>query len=162
MRCGQSGLAISALQAVPSDDAGRAEAVVAAGTTVIEMPHATDLRLADEPDVPELCEDPGSRVVHLLNHPPQSVESVIAVDAGSVFIVSRARMHASGRHGAGHWGHRDAVAQIETADPSRPEQDFERVRDLHLDGRQFVLLRGHARMETAPPQMHLYMIHLNL
>jgi hypothetical protein len=67
---------------------------------------------------------------HLLNHPPPSVESVIAVDAGGVFIVSRAGMrderafsndeadaalgsppviagdiltrHASGRHGASH------------------------------------------------------------
>jgi hypothetical protein len=146
-------------ETVPSDDAGRAEAVVAAGTTVMETPHASDLRLADEPDVPELREDPGSRVVHLLNHPPPSVESVIAVDAGGVFIVSRAGMrderafsydeadaalgsppvitgdiltgHAPRRHGAGHWGHRDAVAQIDTADPSRLEQYLERVRVFH-------------------------------
>src|SRR5258705_12092458 len=157
-------------QTVPSDDAGRAEAVVAAGTTVIETPHAVDLRLADEPNVPELCEDPGSRVVHLLNHPPPSVESVIAVDAGGVFIVSRAGMrdertfsndeadaalgsppviagdiltrHASGRHGAGHWGHLVAVVQTKTADPSSLEQGFERVREFHLDGGHVLLLQG--------------------
>src|ERR1700730_4821294 len=157
-------------QTVPSDDAGRAEAVVAAGTIVIETPHAVDLRLSGERDVPELRENPGSRVVHLLNHPPPSLESVIAVDAGGVFIVSRAGMrderafsndeadaalgsppviagdiltrHASGRHGAGHWGHRDAVVQIETTDPSRLEQDFERVRDFHLDGGHVVLLQA--------------------
>src|SRR6266403_6136269 len=145
---------------VPSDDAGRAEAVVAGRTILIEKPHAVDLRLADEPDVPELREDPGSCVVHLLNNSPPSLESVIAVDAGGVFIVSRAGMRderafsndeadaalgsspvitgdiltrdASGRHGAGHWGHRDAVVQIDTADPHLLEQEFERVRDFHL------------------------------
>src|SRR5580704_9987776 len=68
-------------QTVPADDAGRAEAVVAGRTILIEKPHAVDLRLADEPDVPELREDSGSRVVHLLNHPPPSLESVIAVHA---------------------------------------------------------------------------------
>src|SRR3984893_12892432 len=134
-------------QTVPSDDAGRAEAVVAAGTIVIETPHAVDLRLSGERDAPELRENPGSRVVHLLNHPPPSLESVIAVDAGGVFIVSRAGMrderafsndeadaalgsppviagdiltrHASGRHGTGHRSHRDTVMQFETTDPSR-------------------------------------------
>ena len=170
-------------QTVPSDDAGRTEAVVAAGTPVIEAPHAVDLRLADEPDVPELREDPASRVVHLLNHAPPSVEGVIAIDAGGVFIVSRAGMrnertfgndeadtafgstpviagdvltrHASGRHGAGHWGHRDAVVQFKTTDPGRLEQDFEGVRDFHLDGRHVVLLRSERRGENRPFQMHL-------
>src|SRR5712672_3857489 len=147
-------------QTVPSDDAGRAEAVVAGRTILIEKPHAVDLRLADEADVPELREDPGSCVVHLLNNLPPSLESVVAVDTGGVFIVSRAGMrderafgydeadaalgsppivtgdilirHAPGRNGAGHWGHRDAVAQIETTDPSRLEQDFERARDTDV------------------------------
>src|SRR5258708_37037997 len=58
----------------------------------METSRAGGLRLADEPDVPELREDPGSRIVHLFNHPPPSVESVMAVDAGGVFIVSRAGM----------------------------------------------------------------------
>src|SRR5712675_1101961 len=166
-------------QTVPSDDAGRTEAVVTAGTTVIETPHAVDLRLADEPDVPELREDPASRVVHLLNHAAPSVERVIAVDAGSVFIVSRAGMrdertfgndeadtalgsppviagdilirHAAGRHGAGHWGHRDAVVQFETTDPGRLEQDFERVRYFHLDGGHVVLLRREKRHGVKAP-----------
>jgi hypothetical protein len=90
----------------------------------------------------------------LLNHAPPSVEGVIAVDAGGVFIVSRAGMrdertfsndeadaalgsppviagdiltrHASGRHSAGHWGHRDAVVQIETTD--RPANGMSKVR----------------------------------
>jgi hypothetical protein len=50
--------------------------------------------------------------------------------------------HAAWRHGAGHWGHHDAIAQIETTDPSRLEQDFERVRDFRLDGGHAVLLQG--------------------
>jgi hypothetical protein len=31
--------------------------------------------------------------------------------------------------------------QIETTDPSRLEQDFERVREFHLDGGHVVLLQ---------------------
>jgi hypothetical protein len=147
-------------QTVPSDDAGRAEAVAAGGTILIEKPHAVGQRLADEPDVPELREDPGICVVHLLNDSTPSRERLIAVDAGGIVIVSGARMrderafsndesdaalgsplvvtgdiltrHASGRHGAGHWGHHDAVAQIHAAYPSRLEQDFERIRDFDL------------------------------
>jgi hypothetical protein len=56
--------------------------------------------------------------------------------------------HASGRHGAGHWGHHDAVAQIHAADPSRLEQDLDRIRDFDLDSGHVVLLRGWARTET--------------
>src|SRR5260370_19296390 len=78
-------------QTVPSDDTGRAEAVVAGRTILIEKPHAVDLRLADEPDVPELREDPGSCVVHLVNDSTPSRERVIAVDAGRIVIVSGAR-----------------------------------------------------------------------
>jgi NAD(P)H-flavin reductase len=40
--------------------------------------------------------------------------------------------------------------QIETTDPDQLEQDFERVRELHLDGGQFVLLQGGGGCETAP------------
>src|SRR5258706_7438805 len=83
-------------QTVPSDDAGRAEAVVAGRAILIEKPHAVDLRLADEPDVPELREDPGSCVVHLLNDSTPSRERVIAVDAGGIVIVSGARMRDEG------------------------------------------------------------------
>src|SRR5258708_39808344 len=75
-------------QTVSSDDAGRTEAVVAGRAILIEKPHAVDLRLADEPDVPELREDPGSCVVHLLNDSTPSRERVIAVDAGGIVIVS--------------------------------------------------------------------------
>ena len=128
--------------------------------------------------------------MHLLNHSPPSIESVIAVDAGGVFIVSRAGMrderalsndeahaalgsspviardiltrHASGRHGAGHRGHRDAVAQVETTDPSGLKQDVESVREFHLGGRQIVLLQGRGRMETTHSKMHPYVIHLKL
>src|SRR6266478_6995249 len=165
-------------QTVPSDDTGRAEAVVAGRTILIEKPHAVDLRLADEPDMPELREDPGSCVVHLLNDSTPSRERVIAVDAGGIIIVSGARMrderafsndeadaalgsplvisgdiltrHASGRHRAGHWGHHDAIAQIETTDPSRLEQDFERVRDFRLNGGHVVLLQGWRGWEASP------------
>src|SRR6266404_6894403 len=157
-------------QTVPSDDAGRAEAVVAGRTILIEKPHAIDLRLADQPDVPELREDPGSCAVHLLNDSTPSRERLITVDTGRIVIVSGARMrderafsndeadaalgsplvitgdiltrYASGRHGAGHWGHHDAVAQFHAADPSRLEQDFDRVRDLDLDSGHGALLRG--------------------
>src|SRR5260370_14221266 len=83
-------------QTVPSDDTGRAEAVVAGRTILIEKPHAVDLRLADEPDVPELREDPGSCVVHLLNDSTPSRERVIAADAGGIGIVSGARMRDEG------------------------------------------------------------------
>src|SRR5258705_2228289 len=155
---------------VPSDDAGMAEALVAVRPILIETPHAVDLRLADEPDVPELREDPGSCVVHLLNDSTPSRERVIAVDAGGIIIVSGARMrderafsndeadaalgsplvitgdiltrHASGRHRARHWGHHDGDAQIHATDPRRVEQDFDRVRDFDLDSGHVVLLRG--------------------
>src|SRR5258706_12452630 len=46
-------------QAVPSDDAGRAEAVVAGRTILIEKPHAVDLRLAGEADRAGPREKPG-------------------------------------------------------------------------------------------------------
>ena len=115
--------------------------------------------------------------MHLLNHPPPSVERGIAVDAGGVFIVSRAGMrderafrndeadaalgpppviagdilarHASGRHGAGHRRHRDAVVQFETTDQGRLEQDVERVGDFRLDCVQFVILEGWCGEEDA-------------
>jgi hypothetical protein len=58
--------------------------------------------------------------------------------------------HAAGRHGAGHRGHRDAVAQVETADPSRREQDFAGVGDFHLDCGHVVLLQGWARIRDRP------------
>src|ERR1700687_468865 len=79
-------------QTVSSDDAGRAEAIVAGRAILIEKPHAIDPRRPDQPDVPELREDPGSCAVHLLNDSTPSRESVIAVDAGGIVIVSRARM----------------------------------------------------------------------
>src|SRR5260370_3127737 len=68
-------------QTVPSNDAGRAEAVVAGRTILIERPHAVDLRLADEPAVPEVREDPGSRGVPLVNDSTPSPQRSIALHA---------------------------------------------------------------------------------
>ncbi len=74
-------------------------------------------------------------------------ETYAALGSPSVIAGDVLTRHASGGHGAGHWGHGNAVAQIETADPSRRKQDFER--DFRLDGGHGVLLR--AGVDAKPP-----------